>query len=273
MVSACAPADSYYPFDPPGNPEHVGDLGYTYRDPHSLTASQTRKLLASSPDALPDTVSGPHAGHRVGSAAAKAALQRALNQWTGGYSGYQWQVQLTGLRRYQKSNQPANVFVLLKDMPGAPALPKAQGSGRGSINPDDVRTRQDFCGSIEGFSDDAHMANVTGAVSAAVDLTDCLQRAGVQTAVDPKDPADSKSAPKHAAVKVSQLKLYALAPDGTDLTPKFDFGQAVISWTRPLQLRRSASASDAEVSSGELVVKSVGNGADETVFAQAVGDV
>lgn len=264
-AAVCCIADTYFPFNPPGNPEHVGELGYTYRDPYGLT-SHRRRLLASGVDIVPDTVSGPNAGHVVGSAAARAALQRALNQWSGGYKGYQWQVQLTNLRRYQKTKQPANVFVLLKDMPGASALPTPRKSDS-TIDPDEMRTRQDFCGSIEGFSDDLHMANMTAA--AAVDLTDCLQRAGINTAVEALNPTDSNSRPKHAAVKLSQLKLYALAPDGTDMTSSFDFGETLVSWTKPLKLRRSATA---QVSNGELVVTAATKANDvDIVFSQAVG--
>jgi hypothetical protein len=269
MLSPSLPAttDTYHPFETPGNPEHVGELGYTYRDPYALT-TQRRRLLASSPNAIPDTVSGPDAGHVVGSAAARAALQRALSQWSGGYSGYQWQVQFSSLKRYQLSNSPVNVFVLLKDMPNAPALPSA-GQGTDAIIPDDIRTRPDLCGSVEGFSDDMGVMSKTRAVSASVDLTDCLQRAGLKTAVEPSSPADTKSGPRHPAVKLAQLKLYALAPDGTDMTKNFDFGDYVISWTRPVKMRRSA---DSGVPSEELVVKSLGEDV-EIVFSHAVGYV
>jgi hypothetical protein len=173
----CLPTDTYHPFTPPGDPEHVGELGYTYRDPYALTqqaaaahgstsssssssssssassSSSHRRILLGriGTTAVPDTVSGPNAGHKVGSPAARAALQRALNQWGGGYSGYQWQLQFTALRRYQHSKKPANVFVLLKDMPGADPMPSAgKGIGAGGIDPDEVRARPDFCGSIEG---------------------------------------------------------------------------------------------------------------------------
>lgn len=155
-------ADTYHPFTPPGNPEHVGELGYTYRDPYALTAGQGSASASSSSrrrtllgkigtNSVPDTVAGPNAGHKVGSATARAALQRALKQWGGGYSGYQWQLQFTALRRYQHSKKPANVFVLLKDMPGADPMPSAgKAIGAGGIDPDEVRARPDFCGSIEG---------------------------------------------------------------------------------------------------------------------------
>jgi hypothetical protein len=177
-------------------------------------------------------------------------------------------VQLSNLKRYQNSKQPANVFVLLKNMPNAPALPSA-GKGTGEINPDDIRTRADFCGSVEGFSDDMGMMRETRAVSASVDLTDCLQRAGLKTAVEPSNPTDSKSGPRHPAVKVAQLKLYALAPDGTDMTKSFDFGDHVISWTRPVKMRRSGNSG---VPSEELVVKSLGEDV-EIVFSHVVGYV
>lgn len=258
---AC-PADTYYPFNPPADPEHVCELGYTYRDTYAIK-NQRRKLLAFPSIAVPSTAVGFETG-RVGSAAGKAALQRALKQWTGGYEGYQWQVQFTNLKRYQHVKKPANVFVLLKDMPGAPAMPVAQGS---VISPDDVRTRPDFCGSVEGFSDDMSMADKTRAVSAAVDVTDCLQRAGIKTAVAPANAADSKSGPSEPAVKVSQLKFLALAPDGTDMTKTFKFGNAVISWTKPLKLRIGGAAG---VASEELMVKSAGN-EREVVFSQVLG--
>lgn len=161
-------ADTYHPFTPPGNPEHVGELGYTYRDPYALTAaaqgasasassssSRSRTLLGKiGTNSVPDTVAGPNAGHKVGSPAARAALQRALKQWSGGDSNdYQWQLQFTALRRYQHSKKPANVFVLVKDMPGADPMPSAgKAIGAGGIDPDEVRARPDFCGSIEGRS-------------------------------------------------------------------------------------------------------------------------
>jgi hypothetical protein len=257
-------ADTYYPFEPPADPEHVCELGYTYRDTYA-SKTQRRKLLAFPTIAVPSTAVGFDAG-RVGSAAGRAALQRALKQWSGGYDGYQWQVQFTNLKRYQTAQKPANVFVLLKDMPGAPAMPVAKGS---VISPDDVRTRPDFCGSVEGFSDDMSTADKARAVSAAVDLTDCLQRAGVKTAVSPANPADGKSGPAQPAVKVSQLKFLALAPDGTDMTKSFKFGNAVISWTKPLQLRIGGSAG---VASEELMVKAAGN-EKEVVFSQVLGYV
>lgn len=265
---AAAVADTYLPFKPTCSPEHVGELGYTYRDPYALS-TQRRKLLAANPHALPDTVSGPDAGHFVGSAAAKAALQRALNHWSGGYNSYQWQVQFLQLRRYQHSKKPANVFVLLKDMPGAAPLPSSTSGGATRIiHPDDVRTRLDFCGSVEGFSDDMNMANKTRAVSASIDLTDCLQRAGIKTAVEPSNPADAKSGPRKTAVKTSQLKLYALAPDGTDMTSSFDFGKTVISWTRPLKLKRGGPAGEG------ISVKTASDEPDlGVIFTQAVGYV
>lgn len=121
-----------------------------------------------------------------------------------------------------------------------------------------------------GFSDDMAAANRTRAVSASVDLTDCLQRAGVQTAVEPSNPADEKSGPSRAAVKFSQLKLYALAPDGTDMTPYYDFGPHVVSWTRPLKISAKGSSPVASLMSDALGVKAVADGVG-VVFSQAVG--
>lgn len=140
--------------------------------------------------------------------------------------------------------------------------------GAGGIDPDEVRARPDFCGSVEGFADDMGMANRTRAVSASVDLTDCLQRAGIKTAVEPANPSDNKSAPRQAAVKLAQLKLYALAPDGTDMTEWFKFGDHVISWTRPLKVKQGAGISSA--TKDGLGVSSV-DADDTVVFSQAVG--
>lgn len=241
-------------------------MGYTYRDPYALS-TQRRRLLAASPDAAPHTIPGTDAGHHVGSPAAKAALQRALSQWSGGYSGFQWQVQFTQLKRYQHSKKPANVFVLLKGVADAPPLQ----SSHGKFNPDDMRARVDFCGSVEGFSDDVMMAEKSRPVSASVDVTDCLQRAGVKTAVEPKDAADASSGPRQAAVQLSQLQLYALAPDGTDMTKSFDFGHTGISWTRPVKTQRNAPAG---AQSRNMVITTVGalqTDAQDVVFSQALG--
>lgn len=151
------------------------------------------------------------------------------------------QLQLANFTRYQVKGKPANVFVLLRNTRGAPALPASTPPGARrphQLNADDLRIRPDFCGSIEGFKDDwdvPHMAKMR--VSAAVDLTDCMQRAGLTTAIAPKDPARPKMGPARPAVKLAQLKLYAVAPDGTDLSPLFDFGKQSISWTLPLDVR------------------------------------
>lgn len=121
-----------------------------------------------------------------------------------------------------------------------------------------------------GFSDDMAAANRSRAVSASVDLTDCLQRAGIQTAVEPTNPADEKSGPSRTAVKFSKLKLYALAPDGTDMTPYYDFGPHVVSWTRPLKISVKGGGPVASLMSDALGVKAVADGVG-VVFSQAVG--
>lgn len=234
-------------------------------------------------------------------------MQRALTSWADGYHSYHWQLQLSNFTRYQVRGTPANVFVLVKSphasQPLPLLMPSSSDAGADSINSNsnskhadnsssskkprydvnELRTRPDLCGAIEGFSDDEGAGQLSKVrVNAAVDLTDCLQRAGFDTAVAPKVGEHAERGPARAVVKLSQLRVLALAADGTDLTNQFKFGKPVVSWTLPVDIRVRAAdealllsrpAHRPAVGGSRALSPSGASSGTGLVFAQVVGEL
>jgi hypothetical protein len=82
----------------------------------------------------------------------------------------------------------------------------------------DLRVLPNFCGSASGFNDyNLHVMHaqqaggpVATAQNRAVDLTECLQRAGIATDVPAAVPGDRARGPSHAAIRVADLKIVAI---------------------------------------------------------------
>jgi hypothetical protein len=172
-------------------------------------------------------------------------VRAALQEWGGSYTGYAWSVRFQQLNEHQLDG-PAHVYVFL-NRPEAPVA--AVPAKVADFN--ELRLRPNYCGSASGFNDAFTHAQHTenSVVSRAVDLTDCLIKAGMAPDVPPADPSDPSKGPARAPVRLSDLKLVAVDSQGVDVTHKFDFGDPVISWSLPVtrtagQVRVALAAED-----------------------------
>jgi hypothetical protein len=214
-----------------GNYENLQTVAYTYKDPVYLQAAAHTDLPVSSSSSSADTVPAADAGSEVGSPAAISAVQRQLAAWSGGYNGYTWQLHL---RQFEKAlpglNQTVEVLVFMNGVPGAEPFPISSSSGSGGkISPNSLRLRKDFCGAVTSWNDGAAML-AGKRFRQAVDLTACMQAAGIGPDVPPADASNAGLGPVEAPIRVSDLRFVVLTASGEDVTAFFTLGKPVIGW-------------------------------------------
>jgi hypothetical protein len=115
----------------------------------------------------------------------------------------------------------------------------------------ELRLRPNYCGSVAGFNEHIHAADANHILSRAVDLTECLQRAGIATDVPPAHPDRPQRGPSTTPVRMRDLRLVALTADGEDVSDRFNFGRPVVSWALPVT--RTAGAVRAVTASASAV--------------------
>jgi hypothetical protein len=276
-TAACAtrPAGGYSGFFSPfknitGNYENLQSIAYTYKDSLYLqtathpTLPVTSSSSSSSSSAANLQGTAADAGSQVGSAAAVSALQRQMVAWSGGYTSYTWQLHL---REFENApvglNQTVEVFVLIDGVPGTEPLPSSSSSSSSSsskIAPNSLRLRKDFCGAFSSWRDGAAM--VAGKrFSQAVDLTSCMQAAGISPDVPPADPSNAAKGPAAAPISIANLRFVLLSASGEDVTAKVHLGKPAIGWALAVgqqQLLGLAKVGDVSANANDVAAGGIG---------------
>jgi hypothetical protein len=248
-------------------------VAYTYKDPVYLqtaaaaaAAEQTDLLVATSSSGKASLRGDPHstAGTAVGSAAAVPAVQRQLAAWSDGYNGYTWQLQLRHFEKVPAGlNQTVDVFVFIRGVSGAEAIPSSSSSSSSRISPNTLRLRKDYCGSASTWSDAAAML-AGKRFSQAIDLTSCMRAAGISADVAPLDTKDAAKGPAEAAVRVSDLWFRVLSASGEDVTASYELGVPAIGWALAVDgARQQQQQASVQVAS----VKAAAAAADVAVYS------
>jgi hypothetical protein len=263
-VACCCPAlhhqrttftGSYSPFQSlGGDVAQVATLGYVYstgRTPLSAGGGERqqpreREQRRRSPARRGmDAALEQTAGGVVNSLAATAAVQAAIEQWTGNYTGYAWSVRLQEFDQHQM-HKAVHVYVYLNraSQPTIEAMP-AKITMVEDFN--ELRLKPNYCGSVAGFNEHIHESDANHIISRAVDLTECLQKAGLETNVPPASADDPTRGPSKAPIRLSEIRLVAMTADGEDVSDRYNFGKPVVSWSLPVT--RTAGTVRAVVSS------------------------
>lgn len=140
----------------------------------------------------------------------------------------------------------------------------------------ELRNRNNYCGSIAGFNEVVHVHSEQGekSISRAVDLTHCLKEASIDPNVPAANPDDMSRGPAKVPVKLTDLKIVAVTADGKDVTDTYNTGKTVISWSVPVtrtaaQVRAAAAADPIET---EALAHPLAFPADQEVLSMVVGD-
>jgi hypothetical protein len=207
---------------------------------------------------------------KIGSAAGKAAVRAAIQQWTGNYTGYTWSVRFQELEQHQHE-EPVHLLVYLKTQdPAVQAIPAKVDE----LN--ELRNKPNYCGSIAGFNEMVHVHSEEGSktISRAVDLTHCLKEASINPNVPAVNAEDLSRGPAKVPVRLTDLKIVAVTADGRDVTDVYNSGKTVISWSVPVtrtaaQVRAAAAADPIE---SEALAHPLAFTPDQEVMSMVVGD-
>lgn len=266
----CCAAARYSPFlNLQGDASDISSYGYSYSAGRAIGDSSSSRrrsrgawLQASAEDNTITT---------IGSAAGKAAVRTAIQQWTGNYTGYTWSVRFQELDQHQM-DEPVHLLVYLKDKDKTvQAIPAKVDE----LN--ELRNRPGYCGSIAGFNEQVHVHSEQPdgkVLSRAVDLTQCLKEAFLEPNVPAVNPEDMSRGPSKVPVRLADLKVVAVTADGKDVTDLYNAGKTVISWSVPVtrtagQVHASAAADPIEA---EALAHPLAFTADQEVLSMVVGD-